>query len=83
MKLRWWHDPETQDLVFEGRVSVSDYASLDLDPSELAMLRMPVHKGSDFLLNAEMLFRRAQEQAEAKRKERPLLLTHEGANAES
>ena len=83
MKLRWWHDPETKDLIFEGRISASAFIKLDLDQIDREMLRMPGEKASHFLLSMQMLFRRAEEQAEAKRKDQPSLLAHEGADAES
>ena len=67
MKLTWWRDLETQDLIFEGRISMNDYAKLDLDQTDRFTLQTPVHKASDFLFCAETLFRRAEQQAEAKK----------------
>lgn len=83
MKLRWWHDQETHDLIFEGRVSMSAFIKLDLDQIDREMLRMPAEKASHFLLSIQMLFRRAEEQAEAKKEAQQRLLSQEIANAEA
>jgi len=83
MKLRWWRDLETQDLIFEGRITMKDYANLDLDQTDRFILQTPVHKASDFLFCAETIFRRAEQRAEAKKSDPQLLLTHEASDAES
>lgn len=58
-------------ISFSGTIEVNDLITLDLDPTDLALLREvdadTEATMADYLLVLEMLFRRHQEQHEARR----------------
>ena len=65
MNLTWSKDAFTGDVVFSGVITGRDIRNLKLDNFERAMLESKQESAADFLLDAELLFRRHQEQTSA------------------
>jgi len=63
MKLTWFIDQVDYSIRFEGVIAQNDLIKLNLNELELEMLKEcnESKRASDFLLAAEMLFRREEE----------------------
>jgi hypothetical protein len=60
-EIEWMADPETDDTVFRGRISMKDFANLEFSRMEKDFLRMKEDKASDFLLAVAMVFWKLEE----------------------
>lgn len=64
MTLNWITSPDSRVIDFNGTIRYEDLAKIRFDHVERLMMREPIETAADFLLLAEMLFRRMAEQAE-------------------
>lgn len=62
MNLEWSKDVLTGDIKFHGSIPASALAELKLDNFEKQMLSMQPESAADFLLDAELVFRRYDQQ---------------------
>jgi hypothetical protein len=61
-KVSWHYDPESRDLVFQGRLSQQDILSLELDALDRAVVMSPITSAADLFQTLELLWSRAFEQ---------------------
>ena len=62
MNLTWERDNITGDIKFHGVIHLNDLLVLELDYFEMAQLEGLQESAADFLLDAELIFRRYAEQ---------------------
>lgn len=65
-KLEWWVDGETDTLIFHGRIAMRDLTEVPMSSLDRAVVIETPKTAADFLLSAELLFRRIQEHKQKK-----------------
>jgi hypothetical protein len=71
MNLEWSTDPKTGDIIFTGRISALRLQDLKFNKLERRAIASEPLTASDFLLDAEMIFRRHEEKTKLKQKNGP------------
>lgn len=60
-------DPQTEDILFKGRIPRKVLSELKLDGVDYAVVYSPITNGADMLLSLEIIFRRWTEQRDAEK----------------